>query len=126
MPTQRLEKPREREELEVAPLNPLTIFPSPGSNAMFRAGSAWFDGMTSINQEILTFYQAELHRGIELSQALCRCSSFDEVIGATRSTLDCYYQEAGKLLDLFAEAGRRTLGRIKSGGAGDRGASQPH
>lgn len=123
MAAQRLERPQEGGQSEVGPSNPFTMFP-PDSAAMLQAGSAWFDGLTSVNQEILTFCQTELRRGIEVSQALCRCSSFDEVIGAGRSTLDCYDQEAGKIFDLFAETGRKTFSRIRSAGA-DGGRAGP-
>lgn len=126
MAAPRLSKPQDDGGPKGSWWSPLTLFSAPGTSAVLGASNAWIEGIRSVNQEMLSFCQAELHREIELSQALCRCSSFDEVINAARSTLDCYHQECGKLLDLFADAGRKALDGIRSDDGHDRRAGQLH
>ena len=90
----------------------------PGVEAAMRAGNTWLKGIGSLNEEMLSFSQEQIGKCMEAGQSLLKCSTLDQAINAqqsiARGTLESYYREANKLLDLTSDIARRTL--VEAGG----------
>jgi hypothetical protein len=90
----------------------LGSFAAPGMEAVMRAGDMWIKGMGSLNEEIISFSQQQMKKAVEASQSLMQCSTLDQALAAqqdiARGTLESYYRECNKILDLTGDLARKT------------------
>jgi hypothetical protein len=75
---------------------------------LLHAGNKWLESMLALSTELFEFSRSRLDRGIEMSKAMARSGSFDEAIELqadfTRTLMNDYVSEAGKLADLGTRA----------------------
>jgi hypothetical protein len=98
-------------------------FANPTVEAAVRASNTWLKGIGSLNEEMLSFSQEQISKYMEAGQSLLQCSSVDQAISKqqelARGTIESYYREATKLVDLTSEIARKTWTERSVGAAGE-------
>lgn len=79
-------------------------------DAYGQATQAMLRGIAAVNEELMTFANAQLRDGMRAGQALMTCDDFTEAvrmqISATRDASERYFSEAGRLLEMAAKINR--------------------
>lgn len=98
------EQPAEIDLESIAALNSQTL------DAYAQATQAMLRGVAAINEELMSFANAQMRDSMRAGQALMGCDDFTEAvrmqIGATRTASERYFAEAGRLLDMTAKINR--------------------
>jgi phasin family protein len=76
----------------------------PSLDPLLQASNRLFETWLALGNEIMEFSKARLDRGMEMSRAMAQSKSFNEAIDLqtnfTRSAMQDYLSEAGKLADI--------------------------
>lgn len=98
-------------------------FANPSVEAAVRASNIWLKGIGTLNEEMLSFSQEQISKYMEAGQSLLQCSSVDQAISKqqelARGTIESYYREATKLVELTSEIARKTWTEQGVGAAGE-------
>ncbi len=92
-----------------APIGMSTLAEANQANleAVMASGAAFFDAMTTMNQELAGFATRRLQMAIERSEALMRCDQPETLLQAqmdfSRHAYEQYLIEAAKLMTMAAE-----------------------
>jgi hypothetical protein len=112
-----------KHEARTADLLGLGGLATPSVEAAVRASHIWLQGLGSLNEEMLSFSQQQISKYMEASQSMLQCSSVDQAISKqqelARGTIESYYREATKLIDLTSEIARKTWTEPGVGAAGE-------
>ena len=94
---------------QAAPIDMSTLAEANQANleAVMASGAAFFDAMTTMNQELAGFAARRLRMTIERSEALMRCDQPETLLRAqmdfSRLAYEQYLIEAAKLMTMAAE-----------------------
>src|SRR4051794_7131279 len=109
-----------RQEGRTADFLSMGAFTAPPMEAAVRAGNLWIKGMGSLNEEMISFSQQQISKCVEASQSLLQCSSVDQAINTqqelARGTIESYYREATKLLELTSDIARKAWAQAERPG----------
>lgn len=98
------EQPAEIDFESIASLN------SQALDAYGQATQAMLRGVAAINEELMSFANAQMRDSMRAGQAMMGCEDFTEAvrlqIGATHTASERYFSEAGRLLELTAKMAR--------------------
>jgi hypothetical protein len=85
----------------------LMALSSANVEALMKASEAMLKGLTRLNEELVSFTNAQLKGQVESSREIAQCGSwseaFEKQMSMARSATEQYLSEAGKLAGLASE-----------------------
>jgi phasin family protein len=89
-------------------LEQIAAFNGAAMDMVSRAGQAYFNSLTALNEELMRFMALRMRHDAEFGQTLTKCEDWSAAAnlqqGWVREAGEEYFAEAGKLLELASKA----------------------